>query len=155
MSDFKDLKEMTIEEKIEYYELLAKEKAALFGLQAREGELNRARSYALGGGPGGVVELSLRGNDGKILWLILQPVEVSEMIHTLASSIGCYAAIKPREDFTAWRNWTLSEDERKRLFMDPQSMHQIASTGRLGLENNNTGKLINNTESPGLKQEEE
>lgn len=150
-----DTSKMSLEEKIEYYELLAREKRALQSLQASDAELNRARSHSVGAGPGGSVELSLRGIDGKIIWTVLQPVEVSELIHTLASAIGCYAALKPREDFTAWRNWTLSSEERQRLFMDPNSMQQLITNGRVGLQNNDNGKMINNTESPGLKVQEE
>lgn len=150
-----DTSKMTLEEKIEYYELLAREKRALIGLQSSDSELNRARSHSVGAAPGGCVELSLRGIDGKIIWTILQPVEVSELIHTLASAIGCYAALKPREDFTAWRNWTLSPEERQRLFMDPGSVHKLLQNGGVGLQNNDTGKMINNTESPGLNKQEE
>jgi hypothetical protein len=152
----KDTKDMTLEEKIEYYELQLKEKEAMQRLQARESEFNRARSHTVGSLPGGAVELSLRGIDGKVLWTMLQPVEVSELIHTLASSIGCYAALKPREDFTAYRNWTLSQQERTRLFLDPQSMHEIMTMGRLGVENNNNGVDINNKSTEiGLTKEED
>lgn len=151
----KKLEEMTLEEKIEYYELLSKERQAQLGLLSSEGEMNRARSYSVGSAPGGAIELSLRGLDGKVIWTVLQPVEISELIHTMASAIGCYAALKPREDFTAWRNWTLSEEERTRLFMDPQATHRLITNGKVGLENNNAGTLINNKESTGLKVQEE
>lgn len=152
----KKLEEMNLEEKIEYYELLSKENEAKLRLKAQEGEINRARSHSVGAGPGGVVELSLRTNDGKVVWTVLQPVEVSELIHTMASAIGCYAALKPREDFSAWRNWHLSSEERERLFMDPQSYVKLTTNGQVGLENNKAGTLINNTkETPGLTVQEE
>lgn len=149
----KKLEEMTLEEKIEYYELLLREQDAKMQLRSRESELSRARSYSVGSTAGGSVELVLRGIDSNILWYMLQPVEVSELIHTLASSIGCYAALKPREDFASWRNWTLKPEERARLFNDPDSVHLLVTNGRVGLENNDTGKIINNANGPGVKQE--
>lgn len=140
---------MTLEEKIEYYELLIREQDAKLQVKNREAELSRARSYSVGNTAGGCVELMLRGTDGKVLWYMLQPVEVSELIHTLASSIGCYAALKPREDFAAWRNWTLKPEERIRLFGDPESIELLASNGRLGLDYNNNGRDINKRNGPG------
>lgn len=139
-------KELTLEEKIEQYELMLREQDAQLQLKSRAGELSRARSYSIGNTAGGCVELTLRGIDSKILWYMLQPAEVSEVIHTLAASIGCYAALKPREDFASWRNWALKPDERVRLFNDPDSMHEISTRGRIGLEHNEIGKPINNNE---------
>lgn len=153
-----ETKNMTLEEKIEHYELLLREKDVLQQLQTKDGELSRARSYYVGSTVGGLTEITLRGHDSKILFYILQPVEVSELIHTLAASIGCYAALKPRQDFTSWRNWKVSDEERKLLFNDPDKEEKelIAHAhGSIGLQNNDNGKKINTLEQPGLQVEED
>lgn len=150
----KKLEDMTLEEKIEYYELQLREKDAQYQLKSKEAELSRARSYSVGSTSGGSVELVMRGIGNDTLWYMLHPVEVSELIHTLAASIGCYAALRPREDFAAWRNWNLKPEEKARLFGDPESAFLMSTTGRIGLENNKNGSIINN-EQPGLKQETE
>jgi len=132
---------MSIEERVEYYEMLLREKDALFALKAKDGDYSRARSYTIGSTGGGSVEITLRGLDSNILFYILQPVEVSELIHTLAASIGCYAALKPREDFASFRNWHLSKQERERLLLDPESYYSTIKAGALGLEHNENGTI--------------
>ena len=78
----------------------------------RMGELRRSRSITVGTAFGGTTELMMRGNDGNVLWAVMQPVEVIELIHQLASNVGCHLALKPREDFSSWRNWKLTEQEK-------------------------------------------
>lgn len=73
-------------------------------IEAREGDLSRARSVTVGTCFGGTVELMMRGNSG-YMWCPLQPVEVIELIHQLAAGVGCHIAIKPRQDFASWRDW--------------------------------------------------
>lgn len=73
--------------------------------------LNRARSVTVGTCFGGTVEVSMRRNDGANTFVILQPVEVTEMIHQLAASIGCHIHIQPRRDFASWRDWKYTEEE--------------------------------------------
>ena len=68
-------------------------------IQARTSELNRARSVTVGTAFGGVTELTMRANDGKTVFAIMQPVETIELIHQLAGNVGCHLALKPREDF--------------------------------------------------------
>ena len=75
-------------------------------LQNRENEFNRARSVTVGTAFGGTVEVMMRGNIG-FLWATMQPVEVVELINQLAAGIGCHIAIKPRNDFSSWREWKL------------------------------------------------
>lgn len=72
---------------------------------------NRARSFTIGTCFGGTVEVSMRRNDGSNTFAILQPVEVTEMIHQLAASIGCHIHIQPRRDFASWRDWKYTEEE--------------------------------------------
>jgi hypothetical protein len=79
-------------------------------IQSRTGDLNRARSVVIGTAFGGVTELSMRTND-KHVWCLLQPVEVIELIHQMAASVGCHIHIQPRKDFSSWRNWKYTEEE--------------------------------------------
>jgi hypothetical protein len=72
---------------------------------------NRARSFTIGTCFGGTVEVSMRRVDGSNTFAILQPVEVTEMIHQLAASIGCHIHIQPRKDFASWRDWKYTEEE--------------------------------------------
>lgn len=53
----------------------------------------------------------MRRVDGASTFVILQPVEVTEMIHQLAASIGCHIHIQPRRDFASWRDWKYTEEE--------------------------------------------
>jgi hypothetical protein len=65
-----------------------------------------------------------------IMWCIMQPVEVTELIHQLAANIGCHIAVKPRDDFASWREWRVSEAEKKHLMDTPLSKrYGCVSTG--------------------------
>jgi hypothetical protein len=68
-----------------------------------EERLNRARSITTGTCGLGVTEICLRGRE--VLWIPLQPSEVTELIHQLAAGIGCHIHIQPRDDFASWRGW--------------------------------------------------
>ena len=72
---------------------------------------NRARAVTIGTCFGGTVEVSMRRADGVNTFAILQPVEVTEIIHQLAASIGCHIHIQPRRDFASWRDWKYTEEE--------------------------------------------
>jgi hypothetical protein len=72
---------------------------------------NRARSVTVGTCFGGTVELSVRRADGTNTYAILQPVEVIEIVHQLAASVGCHIHIQPRKDFSSWRDWKYTEEE--------------------------------------------
>lgn len=72
---------------------------------------NRARSFTVGTCFGGTVEVSMRRVDGTHTFVILQPVEVTEIIHQLAAGIGCHIHIQPRRDFASWRDWKYTEEE--------------------------------------------
>jgi len=77
--------------------------------------LSRARSVTVGTCFGGTTELMMRGNDGSVLWSPMQPVEVIELIHQLAANVGCHIHIKPREDFSSWREWRVTKEEKQHL----------------------------------------
>jgi len=72
----------------------------------------RSRSVTVGTAFGGTTEISMRGDGGVVLWCLLQPVEAIELIHQLAANVGCHIAIKPREDFSSWRGWKVSEETK-------------------------------------------
>ena len=77
-----------------------------------QANVNRARSVSVGNSFGGTIELTMRDSKGEIIWATLQPVEVIEMIHQLAASVGCHIHIQPRKDFSSWRQWN---DEKELL----------------------------------------
>jgi hypothetical protein len=87
-----------------------KELEEQIALENRVGDLTRARSVTVGTAFGGVTEISLRGNSGS-LWCIMQPVEVIELIHQLAASVGCHINLQPRRDFATWRDWKYTDEE--------------------------------------------
>ena len=74
-------------------------------LRNYKSNLTRGRSITVGNAFGGTTEISIRGDGDAYLWLLLQPVEVTELIHQLAGNIGCHINIQPRQDFASWRNW--------------------------------------------------
>jgi hypothetical protein len=71
----------------------------------------RARSIAVGTAFGGITEITMRGNSGNFLYCLMQPVEVTELIHQLAANIGCHLHLQPRRDFSSWRDWKYTEAE--------------------------------------------
>jgi len=77
-------------------------------------DFERSRSITVGTAFGGTTEISMSGDSGH-LWCIMQPVEVIELIHQLAANVGCHIHLQPREDFSSWRNWRVTEDEKLHL----------------------------------------
>ncbi len=73
--------------------------------------LTRARSVTVGTAFGGITEISMRGPGGTFLYCPMQPVEIIELIHQLAASVGCHLNLQPRQDFSSWRGWEYSEQE--------------------------------------------
>lgn len=80
----------------------------------REGDLSRARSITVGTCFGGTTEIMMRGNNG-YMWTPMQPVEVVELINQLAANIGCHVALQPKKDFASWREWRVTDEEKKHL----------------------------------------
>jgi hypothetical protein len=105
---------------------------ALQDIQNFEANLNRARSVTVGTAFGGTTEVSLRGNDGKTLWCLLQPVEVIELIHQLAANVGCHINLQPRRDFSSWRDWRVTEEEKLHLAGHPPFSNDMAPHMQVG-----------------------
>jgi len=100
-----------------------------------ESNLTRARSVTVGTCFGGTTELMMRGNDGSVLWSPMQPVEVIELIHQLAANVGCHLALTPRQDFSSWREWRVSEAEKKHLSGHAPFVNDMAVFQQLGATN--------------------
>lgn len=92
----------------------------------------RARSVTVGTSFGGTSELTMRGDGDKRLWCVMQPVEVIELIHQLAANVGCNAELTPRKDFSSWRDWRVSEAEKKHLNGHPPFVNDMAVFQQLG-----------------------
>lgn len=105
---------------------------AKMDLENRESNYNRARSITVGTAFGGTSELMMRGDGGRHLWCIMQPVEVIELIHQLAANVGCSAQLTPRKDFSSWRDWRVSEAEKKHLNGHAPFVNDMAVVQQLG-----------------------
>lgn len=68
---------------------------------------NRARSITIGTAFGGAIEVNMRG-DYHSLWCILNPVEALEIVEQIAAAAGVQVAMKPKDDFSAWRGWDVN-----------------------------------------------
>lgn len=98
----------------------------------RASNKNRARSIHVGTAFGGSTEIMMRGDGNKLLYVIMQPVEVIELIHQLSANVGCHLALKPREDFSSWRDWRVSEAEKKHLNGFAPFVNDMAPFNQLG-----------------------
>ena len=74
-------------------------------IEALDSNRSRAQAVSIGMSASGTTEITMRGVNGAFLWEIYQPVQVTELIHQLAASIGCHIYIQPRNDFGSWRQW--------------------------------------------------
>jgi hypothetical protein len=101
-------------------------------LENREGDFNRARSITVGTTFGGTTEIGMRCNDGRFVWSVMQPVEVIELIHQLAANVGCHINLAPRRDFSSWRDWRVSEEERLHLNGHPPFPNDMAPHNQVG-----------------------
>ena len=101
-------------------------------LENREGDFNRARSITVGTTFGGTTEIGMRCNDGRFIWSVMQPVEVIELIHQLAANVGCHINLAPRRDFSSWRDWRVSEEERLHLNGHPPFPNDMAPHNQVG-----------------------
>lgn len=109
-----------------------RELEAKMDLENRESNYNRARSITVGTAFGGTSEIMMRTDGGRHLWCVMQPVEVIELIHQLAANVGCNAQITPRKDFASWRDWRVSEAEKKHLNGHPPFVNDMAMFQQLG-----------------------
>lgn len=94
---------------------------------------SRARSITVGTAFGGTTEISIRGDGGNVLWCLMQPVEVIELIHQLSSNIGCHIHIQPRKDFSSWREWNLTEAEKLHYNGHIPFVNDLAPFAQLGV----------------------
>ena len=101
-------------------------------LENRENNRNRARSFTVGTAFGGTTEILMRGDGGRHLWCAMQPVEVVELINQLAANVGCNVDLKPRKDFASWRDWRVSEAEKRHLNGQPPFVNDMAVFQKLG-----------------------
>jgi len=101
-------------------------------LRSAKSNATRSRSVTVGTAFGGVTEVSMRGDAGEALWCLLQPVEAIELIHQLAANVGCHIAIKPREDFSSWRGWKVTEEERLHLNGHPPFAGVVPTADNIG-----------------------
>jgi len=101
-------------------------------LRSAKSNSTRSRSVNVGTAFGGVTEISMRGDAGEALWCLLQPVEAIELIHQLAANVGCHIAIKPREDFSSWRGWKVSEEEKLQLNGHPPFAGDVPTAHNVG-----------------------
>lgn len=95
-------------------------------IESISGESNRARSVTVGTAFGGTTEVMMRKNDGTVVFAIMQPVEVIELIHQLAANVGCHLHLTPRRDFASWREWRVTEEERLHLNGHPPFPNDMA-----------------------------
>jgi hypothetical protein len=101
-------------------------------LENRESNRNRARSITVGTAFGGTTEIMMRSDGGRHIWCALQPVEVVELINQLAANVGCNVAVKPRDDFASWRDWRVSDAEKKHLNGHVPFVNDMAVFQQLG-----------------------
>jgi hypothetical protein len=73
--------------------------------------LTRGRSLVCGTCFNGMVEVMIRGDGNKILWVVLSPQETGELIHQLTAAIGCTAMLAPRNDFLDYRGWQAAKQK--------------------------------------------
>jgi len=105
-------------------------------IQEREAEAYRGRTINVGGDNEGV-EISIRMSNGKTAWHQLSPVAAIELMHSIASRIGCHIAVEPRDDFSSYRNW-----ENYIPYDIKHSNKMLASGGRLAaLEHHQSAEL--------------
>jgi hypothetical protein len=104
------MKEEDIKKRLEDIKLEQELYAAEMSLKALKANTSRSRSVTVGTAFGGTTEIIMRGDGDDMLWCLLQPVEVVELIHQLASNVGCHIKVQPRQDFASWRGWHVSEE---------------------------------------------
>ena len=96
---------------------------------------DRARSVTVGTCGGGTLEMHMRG-DYHSSWMALTPTEALEIAEQLASACGVKIAMKPKDDFSAWRGWNADNMESDNPWTQPklEGQREIA---RLPFEPNN------------------
>ena len=116
-----------------------------FQFNSLKSNVNRARSITVGTAFGGVVEISLR-TDTNVFFAQLQPTEAVEIIEQLASACGLQIAMRPKQDFSAWRDWGDGETDIKVIWKGG-SPWQLAHADDMIKENLLESKEESNEES--------
>jgi hypothetical protein len=62
----------------------------------------------------------------------MQPVEVIELIHQLAANVGCHIHLQPRRDFSSWRDWRVTEEEKMHLGGQPPFANDMRLHAQVG-----------------------
>ena len=83
---------------------------------------DRARSVTVGTCGGGSLELHMRG-DYHSSWMSLTPVEALELAEQLAAASGVHVAMRPKNDFSAWRGWNADNVDYDHIHLLGQSPH--------------------------------
>ncbi len=96
---------------------------------------DRARSVTVGTCGGGTLEMHMRG-DYHSSWMALTPTEALELAEQLASACGVKLAMKPKDDFSAWRGWNANNMESDNPWTQPKLEGQ-REVARLPFEPNN------------------
>ena len=91
----------------------------------------------------GTTEITMRGDDGTFLWNVYQPTQVIELIHQLASNVGCHIHIQPRKDFASWREWQeVDEEENLKLNGFPPFAGQNLEYKKTDLLDSKTNQVV-------------
>jgi hypothetical protein len=64
---------------------------------ARQGDLCRGRSLAIGVSLNGVIEIVIRHNNGQCAWVVLNTHEVVTLVHQIAAALGCCVTLEPQK----------------------------------------------------------
>lgn len=95
---------------LEFNEELDKHEKYMSLCSSKE-RINRARSFTIGSAFGNITEIMMRGDD-KYLWVTFNQNEIVEIIHQLASNIGCNLILQPRNDFASSNRW---ENDKEKI----------------------------------------
>ena len=97
---------------------------------------DRARSITVGTSGGGTLELHMRG-DYHSSWMALTPTEALELAEQLSAACGVKIAMRPKNDFSAWRGWNVDNiDTDNNPWAQPKLEGQ-REVARLPFEPNN------------------
>ena len=97
---------------------------------------DRARSVTVGTCGGGVVELHMRG-DYHSSWMSLTPTEAIELAEQLSAACGVKVAMRPKDDFSAWRGWDTSNIDKDNPWAQPKQLDGQSETPKLPFEPHN------------------
>ena len=73
-----------------------------------------------------------------------------ELIHQLASNVGCDVQVKPKQDFASWRQWALTEEERLHANGHAPFVNDMAPFNQLGISGVNEN-LVSSLETSGFQ----